>query len=75
MTAQEREALWKEYLEVRVLFEEFNDVLLEDDQAWFRLVGKCHEIREKYLESDVIELILLDAVFELEKLSKKRKNG
>lgn len=75
ITAEERKKLWNQYPEVQELFEEFNGTLLEDDQAWERLVRKCYRIREQYYRSKIIEILLADAAHELENIAKKRRYG
>lgn len=75
VTAEERKKLWNQYPEVQELFEEFNDTLLEDDRAWERLVRRCHRIQERYYRSKVIEILLVDAAYELENIAKKRRYG
>lgn len=73
LTLQERKALWKEYPEVQEVYEEFNDILLEEDGAWKRVMERCHGIREKY-QTKQVEAILLDTVWQLECLAKKRRS-
>ena len=75
ITVEERKKLWSQYPEVRELFEEFNSVLLEDDQEWERLVKRCYGIRERYYQSRVAEILLADATHELENIAKKRRYG
>lgn len=75
VTAEERKKLWNQYPEVQELFEEFNGTLLEDDQAWERLVRRCHRIQERYYQSKILEILLADAVHELENIAKKRRYG
>lgn len=73
LTPQERKTLWKEYPEVQELYEEFNDILLEDDGTWERVVEHCHEIKKKY-QTKQVEAVLLDTVWQLECLAKKRRS-
>lgn len=40
MTGKELEKLWELYPEVRELYEQYNDILVEDDQAWKELTGR-----------------------------------
>lgn len=54
---------------------EYNDTLLEDDGAWARLVDRCHGVLDQYHGSEVVKSLLVDATYELEKLSRKRKYG
>ena len=71
LTSQERKALWKEYPEVQELYEEDNSILPEDAEAWERVIKRCHQIREQR-QTQQAETALLDAVFQLEHLAKKR---
>lgn len=72
LTPQGRNTLWEEYPEVREMYEEFNGVLLEDDGAWQRIVEHCHQIKQQY-QTDQVEAALLDAVWQLESLAKRKK--
>lgn len=40
MTGKELEKLWELYPEVRELYEQYNDILVEDDQAWKELTAE-----------------------------------
>lgn len=73
MTAAERQFLWGQYPKVREMYEEYNGILLEDDRAWENLVEKCHEIADFYHGNMVVEILLSDAAYQLEKLSRKRR--
>lgn len=75
ISSQERKKLWIQYPEVWELFEEFNGIFLEDEQAWEKLVEKCHRIRGQYEKSKVVEILLSDAAYELEGIAKKRRYG
>jgi hypothetical protein len=72
LTSQERKVLWEEYPEVRELYEEYNDILLEDDGAWERVAECCHLIRNQY-QTLQVEVALLDVVWQLECLAKRKK--
>ena len=74
LTPQERNTLWEEYPEVREMYEEFNGVLLEDDGVWERVAERCHQIREQY-QTLQVEVALLDVVWQLGSLAKKRRGG
>lgn len=73
MTAEERCFLWNQYPEVREMFEEYNSILLEEDGAWESLVNRCHGIADSYHGDKVVEMLLADAAYQVEKLAKRRK--
>ena len=73
LTPQERRSLWEEYPEIRELYEEYNSILLEDNGAWGRIVEQCHQIREQH-QTQQVEAALLDVVWQLEYLAKKRRS-
>lgn len=70
---EEREALWKIYPEIRTLFEEYNAILLEDDEAWKHLAENCDRVEVMYHGSDLIKVMLLDLVRQLEQMARKRR--
>ena len=72
LTPQERNTLWEEYPEVREMYEEYNGILPEDAGAWERVAERCHQIREQY-QTLQVEVALLDAVWQLECLAKKKR--
>lgn len=72
LTLQERKALWEEYPEVQELYEEYNGILPEDAGAWERVAERCHQIREQ-CQTMQVEVALLDVVWQLECLAKKKK--
>lgn len=72
LTPQERKALWEEYPEVQEMYEEYNDILPEDDGTWERVAECCHQIRKQYQTSQA-EAALLDVVWQLECLAKRKK--
>lgn len=74
LTPQERNTLWEEYPEVQEMYEEFNGILLEDDGAWEKIVERCHRIKRQY-QTNQVEAALLDTVWQLESLAKKRRGG
>ena len=74
LTPQERKALWEEYSEVQKMYEEFNGILLEDDGAWERVAEQCRQIRQQYQTSQA-EAALLDVVWQLECLAKRKRGG
>ena len=71
LTLQERKALWEEYPEVQELYEEYNGILPEDAGAWERVAERCHQIREQ-CQTMQVEVALLDVVWQLECLAKKK---
>lgn len=74
ISKEERQKLWELYPEVQELFEQYNGIRLEDDQGWESLVEQCEKIHEKY-PTKTMEMLLCDAVSQLERLAKKRKYG
>lgn len=73
MTHEEKKILWKRYPEVWIMFEEYNNILQEDQDAWKRLVDRAGELREKYHAE--IDTLLQETVGELEKISKRREKS
>lgn len=73
LTPQERKILWEEYPEVQELYEEYNSILLEDNGAWGRIAERCCQIREQH-QTQQAEVALLDVVWQLECLAKKRRS-
>ena len=73
LTPQERKILWEEYPEVQELYEEYNSILLEDNGAWGRIAERCCQIREQH-QTQQAEVALLDGVWQLECLAKKRRS-
>ncbi len=74
LTVQERKALWEEYPEVQELYEEYNGILPEDDGSWKRVAERCHQIREQ-CQTLQVEVALLDVVWQLECLTKRKRGG
>lgn len=72
LTPQERKILWEEYPEVQELYEEYNSILLEDNGAWGRIAERCCQIREQH-QTQQAEAALLDVVWQLECLAKKKR--
>lgn len=71
MRQEKRLRLWKRYPKVREMFEAYNGVLQEEEDAWERLVEQAGELREEYRSE--LDEILRDTVMELDKISRKRK--
>lgn len=72
LTVQERNFLWEEYPEVQEMYEKYNGILLEDDRSWERVAERCHQIREQY-QTIQVEIALLDVVWQLECLAKRKR--
>lgn len=71
MTGKELLKLWELYPEARSLYEQYNDILLEDDAAWKVLTGTA----EEFIRKSGIELyatVILETVRQLEILAKRR---
>ncbi len=71
MTGKELLKLWELYPEARSLYEQYNDILLEDDAAWKELTGTA----EEFIRKSGIELyatVILETVRQLEILAKRR---
>lgn len=71
MTHEEKKILWERYPEVWTMFEEYNGIPQEDQDAWKRLVDQAGELREKYHTE--IDMLLQETVGELEKISRRRE--
>lgn len=74
MTHQEKQELWKKYPKVWELFEEFNGITQEDDEAWHRLVERVEQLNAVY-GLPVVQELLRETVDDLEKISLKRREG
>ncbi len=72
MTGQELTKLWELYPEVRELYEQYNDILVEDDQAWKELTGRAEELIRQS-KTDLKTTVILETVRQLESLAKRRK--
>lgn len=64
MTGKELEKLWELYPEVRELYEQYNDILVEDDQAWKELIRQSN--------TDLKTTVILETVRQLEFLARRR---
>lgn len=54
MTGQELTKLWELYPEARNLYEQYNDILVEDDAAWKELTGiRWQDLEKSGGERDV----------------------
>lgn len=71
MTYEEKKGLWERYPEVWTMFEEYNGILQEDQEAWERLVEHAKKLQEQYHEE--VDRILQETVGELEKISRRRE--
>lgn len=74
MTGQELIKLWELYPEVRNLYEQYNDILVEDDAAWKELTGIAEELIQKS-NTELYTTVILETVRQLEYLAKRRKAG
>ena len=72
MTGQELVKFWELYPEVRELYEQYNDILVEDDQAWKELTGRAEELIRQS-KTDLKTTVILETVRQLEYLAKRRK--
>jgi hypothetical protein len=72
MTGQELVKFWELYPEVRELYEQYNDILVEDDQAWKELTGRAEELIRQS-KTDLKTTVILETVRQLESLAKRRK--
>ena len=73
MTGREAKSLWNLYPDVRSLFEEYNDILLEDDQAWKDLTERAEAMIQEPGCTELKEKLILYTVAELERMAKKRR--
>ena len=71
MTGKELEKLWELYPEVRELYEQYNDILVEDDQAWKELTGRAEELIRQS-NTDLKTTVILEKVRQLEFLARRR---
>ena len=74
MTGKELLKLWELYPEARSLYEQYNDILLEDDAAWKELVDTAEELIQNS-SSDLSQEVILERVRQLEYLAKRRRSG
>lgn len=72
MTGWEAKSLWNLYPDVRSLFEEYNDILLEDDPAWKNLTEQAEAMIRDPGCTELKEKLILYTVAELERIAKKR---
>ena len=73
MTGKELEKLWELYPEVRELYEQYNDILVEDDQAWKELTGRAEELIRQS-NTDLKTTVILETVRQLEFLARMRSS-
>lgn len=71
MTGKELLKLWELYPEARSLYEQYNDILLEDDAAWKVLTGTAEEFIRKS-GTELYATVILETVRQLEILAKRR---
>lgn len=73
MTGHEAKSLWNLYPDARSLFEEYNDILLEDDPAWKDLTEQADAMIRDPGCTELKEKLILYTVAELERMAKKRR--
>lgn len=73
MTGCEAKSLWNLYPDVRSLFEEYNDILLEDDPAWKDLTEQAEAMIRDPGCTELKEKLILYTVAELERMAKRRR--
>ncbi|HIY02658.1 MAG TPA: hypothetical protein IAA26_12575 [Candidatus Blautia faecipullorum] len=72
MTGQETKRLWELYPEVRFLFEEYNQILLEDDPSWEELTERAEAMVKEPGCTEIKQQLILYTVAELERIAKKK---
>lgn len=72
MTGWEAKSLWNLYPDVRSLFEEYNDILLEDDPAWKYLTERAEAMIQDAGCTELKEKLILYTAAELERIARKR---
>ena len=73
MTGCEAKSFWNLYPDVRSLFEEYNDILLEDDLAWKDLTEQAEAMIRDPGCTELKEKLILYTVAELERMAEKRR--
>lgn len=71
MTGKELTKLWELYPEARELYEQYNDILLEDDAAWKEVTGTAENLIRKS-STELYTTVILETVRQLEILAKRR---
>ncbi|MDO5797501.1 MAG: hypothetical protein Q4Q33_00505 [Eubacteriales bacterium] len=71
MTGKELLKLWELYPEARELYEQYNDILLEDDTAWKELTDTAEDLIRKS-GTELYTTVILETVRQLEILTKRR---
>lgn len=71
MTGKELTKLWELYPEARELYEQYNDILLEDDAAWKEVTGTAENFIRKS-NTELYTTVILETVRQLEILAKRR---
>ena len=71
MTGKELLKLWELYPEARELYEQYNDILLEDDSAWKELTDTAKDLIQKS-GTELCTTVILETVRQLEILAKRR---
>lgn len=71
MIGKELLKLWELYPEARELYEQYNDILLEDNAAWKELTGTAEKLIRKS-GTELYATVILETVRQLEILAKRR---
>lgn len=71
MTGKELTKLWELYPEAREVYEQYNDILLEDDAAWKEVTGTAENLIRKS-STELYTTVILETVRQLEILAKRR---
>lgn len=64
---------WEPYMGVLKLFEEYNDILLEDNPAWKELTEQAEAMIQDPSCTELKEKLILYTVAELERMAKRRR--
>ena len=72
MTGQETKRLWELYPEVRFLFVEYKQILLEDDPSWEELTERAEAMVKEPGCTEIKQQLILYTVAELERIAKKK---
>lgn len=72
MTGRETKSLWNLYPDVRSLFGEYNDILLEDDPAWKELTEQAEAMIQDPSCTELKEKLILYTLAELERIARKK---
>lgn len=73
MTGQKWTAMRERRPEAWALFEEYNDITMEDVNAWDSLAGQCRTTLAAYGGDMETKTALLDVIDELEAIAERRR--